>query len=159
MFSLVHGSSSFSDKEISLDALVSADFKAAVCPETHSLMNSRKVDLCPGFSCPIRMGGGSPSSLKARVGTGSSLSFHQGLAFPHPFTLLVSQATSPTSSILSSNMVMETTGPSPCSEPLFYDLLEHLLVSWLRPLSCLKLYIIIKLQQWCYYFTHIYFVT
>lgn len=99
-----------------------------------------------------------PSFLNVRVETGNSLSFHQNTAFPHPLTLLVSQLASPNSSILSSNLIMAPTGPSPSSEPLFYDLLGHLLTSWPGPLLCLKLFIV-KLWQWCYYFSHICFVT
>lgn len=144
MFSLVYGSSSFSDKEISLDALVSADFKAAICPETCSLMNSRKADLCPGSSCPIRMGGGCPSSLKARVGAGNSF-FSSRSCFYLSFHLPSLPSCKPH---LLHSLIQHGYGNHrafTCSEPLFYDLLERLLVSWLRPLSCLKLFIIIKL--------------
>ena len=146
--SLVYGSSSFSDKEISLDALVPADFRVAVCPETRSLMNSKKVaDLCPGFSCPIKMGVRMSKLFKGQDWNWKFPFFSSRSCFSSSFYLTSLPSCKPH---LLHSLIQHghaTTGPSPCSEPLFYDLLEHLLRSWLGLLSCLKLFIIIKLQQ------------
>ena len=59
-----------------------------------------------------------------------------------------------------SNLTMPAHRAFTLLSSLICDLLaRHLLTSWLGPLLCLKLFMIIKLWQWCYCFSHTFFVT